>query len=416
MATYRNIATLILLVLAVVQAAQADSSSELVLTPQEQAQARNHGTSNLAAYYAYLRGWDHLLRNTTEDASKAIVLFKQALKLDPNYHRAYAALAQAYWDVAGQQRDDDGIAEADITAWEYLQKARGKPLSEAHALRARMLQRQRRFDEAMQEARRAVTVGPNDPRAYDVLIENLIYSGRAQEAIDLADEFLHLDPTQPAEKFFLKGMAFYTMGRLQSALSNLEQARTYNPAQTRYAAVQAAVFYELDQLEESRQALKEYVAGLYRRTTLNWTMFYWPFQQRQSAERMANALVKAGLPGSPKAYYFVAEQDRLVDNEIRVLVSDRTMIGVNRGETGSEGELEVSRDHNAQITGQGFLTYFREGTTRIVNRLLCDPWWTFGDYCVAIYRNRNGAPDTQDEYVFFTLANTYTFSVFNSMN
>jgi tetratricopeptide (TPR) repeat protein len=279
-----------------------------------------------------------------------------------------------------------------------------------------MLQRQRRFGEAMQEARRAVALGPSDPSAYDALIENLIYSGDAQEAINLVDESIRFDPNLPAEKLFLKGLAYYTMGRFEAALFSIERARTHNPQQTRYAAIQAAALAELDRVDEAEPALKEYLAGLLHYTTLNWTMFYWPFQERESAERMAGALLKAGLRGSPEPYYFVSEQRRLTDDQIKTLVSNKTMVGMDRGVTGLEEELELTRDQDVQIIRQAFLTYFRDGTSRIENDLLCDPWWEYGDYCVAIYRNDNGTPDARDEYIFFTLASTFTFSVFESTN
>jgi hypothetical protein len=64
-----------------------------------------------------------------------------------------------------------------------------------------------------------------------------------------------------------------------------------------------------------------------------------------------------------------------------------------------------------QIVKQDFLTYFDEGKSRVENDLLCDPWNTFGDYCVAIYRNASGSTDSKDEYVFFTLMSTFTFSI-----
>ncbi len=89
---------------------------------------------------------------------------------------------------------------------------------------------------------------------------------------------------------------------------------------------------------------------------------------------------------------------------------------MDRGSTGLEDELEVSRDQDAQIVRQEFLTYFRDGPTRIEKDLLCDLWYDFGDYCVAIYRNKNGTPEAKDEYIFFTLASTFTFSVFDSTN
>jgi len=260
------------------------------LTPQEQALASDRETENIAAYDAFLRGWEHLLRKTPEDAAKATIFLKQALELDPSYARAYAALAQAYWDnsldpkfntlVGLNTGQDDTSFAGDTIAWNYLQKARGKPLSQAHALSARMLQRQRRFDEATREARQAVTLGPSDPTAYDALIENLVYSGSAEEAIILVDKYIRLDPNLPGEKLFLKGMAYYTMGRLETALSTVKRARDHNPQQTRYAAIQAAALSELGRIDEAEAALTEYLSGFLTYTTLNWTMFHWPFQDR----------------------------------------------------------------------------------------------------------------------------------------
>jgi TolB-like protein/class 3 adenylate cyclase len=165
------------------------------LTPHEQAVAAGHDTSNVAAYDAFLKGWAHLLKKTSEDAVKAIAFFEQALELDPNYSGAYAALAQTYSDYSSDKKFNAivdppmGSSYAPsgymtyLNAWKFLQKARSKPSSQTHALTARMLQRQRRFDEAMQEAKQAVELGPNNPTAYDALIENLIYAGEAEEAL-----------------------------------------------------------------------------------------------------------------------------------------------------------------------------------------------------------------------------------------
>ncbi len=89
-----------------------------------------------------------------------------------------------------------------------------------------MLQRQRRFDEAMQEARQAVALEPNNPTAYDALIENLIYAGEAEEALRLVDESIRLDPNLPSEKLFLKGMAYYTLGRLSEGFSHFVTSMT----------------------------------------------------------------------------------------------------------------------------------------------------------------------------------------------
>jgi TolB-like protein len=61
-------------------------------------------TNDPAAYDAFLRGMEHFRRRTPDEFSKAIPFFEQAIKLDPNYGRAYAALALIYVVSYGCQR------------------------------------------------------------------------------------------------------------------------------------------------------------------------------------------------------------------------------------------------------------------------------------------------------------------------
>lgn len=378
-------------------------------------------TTNIAAYDAFLRGWDRLSRKTPEDAVAAIDSFSHSLKLDPGYSRAYAALAQVYWDNAASLEfnilidtlgaDLIGGYIGETIAWNYLQKGLDRASSQAHALMAHMLQRQRRFDGAIEEARRAVAIGPSNPSAYDALIEILIYSNQVREALTLADSTIRLDPARPGEKLFLKGMAHYVAGNLSEALTFIERARAHNTGQYRYAAVQAASLAELGRIEEAKTILEHYRSGNVSYTTVAWTMLNWPFADPVVASRFADALVKAGLQTSSDRYYTVAATDRLTDSEIKPLVAGMTMLGIDRGPIGLEDTFEVTRDDNAQIIRQGFLTYFTDGESRIENDLLCDPWWDFGQYCVAVYRNPGGTSKNRDEFVFFTLTGVFTFSV-----
>jgi hypothetical protein len=394
------------------------------LSPVEKTVTVDRDTRNLAAYDAFLKGWDRLRRKTPMDAVAAVGFFEQALILDPDYSRANAALAQTYWDNAANVEfnrlmnflDADSVSGSvgDAISWNHLQKVRGRPSSQYHVLNAHMLQRQRRFDEAMHEARRAVAAGPSDPSAYDALIEMLIYSGQVQEALELADSSIRLDPGRPGEKLFLQGMARYVAGDLEEAVTLLDRARAHNSTQYRYSVVQAASLAELDRIEEAARSLEHYRSGLVGYTNVAWTSLQWPFVDPLVARRFSDALVKAGLSASPDEIHTVALTDRLSDGEVKTLVAGKTMIGIDRGPMGLEDEFEVTRDDDAQIIGQGFLTYFTEGKSRIENNLLCDTWWEFGDYCVAIYRNPGGTREARNEFVYFTLTGAFTFSVFDS--
>ncbi|MBP1699486.1 MAG: guanylyl cyclase, partial [Deltaproteobacteria bacterium] len=69
------------------------------LTKDDRERVARRGTGNVQAYDIFLKGWQHYLRQTPEDFRVAIVHFKKAVELDPNYGRAYAALASTYWEA-----------------------------------------------------------------------------------------------------------------------------------------------------------------------------------------------------------------------------------------------------------------------------------------------------------------------------
>jgi len=69
------------------------------LTDEEEAQQGRHDTENASAHDAYLQGWAHYKLLTPESLAKAVPFFEEAIRLDPSYAKAHAALASVYWDV-----------------------------------------------------------------------------------------------------------------------------------------------------------------------------------------------------------------------------------------------------------------------------------------------------------------------------
>ena len=66
------------------------------LTMAERERVLRRETDNILAYEAYLKGSKHYGRFNPDDLTKAAFHFNKAIELDPNYGRAYAALALAY--------------------------------------------------------------------------------------------------------------------------------------------------------------------------------------------------------------------------------------------------------------------------------------------------------------------------------
>jgi len=83
-----------------------------LLEPEQKA-LRTKPTDNMSAYDFYLRGNDYLFRGLTEkDRRLAILMYKNAISLDPKFALAYAQLSRAnssffwyYWDRSDDRRE-----------------------------------------------------------------------------------------------------------------------------------------------------------------------------------------------------------------------------------------------------------------------------------------------------------------------
>ena len=73
---------------------------QVKLTPQEQVQFAQVHLVNPQAYEAYLKGRYHCTRGSSESLSRATRYFNEVIQLDASYAPGYAALADAYCDLA----------------------------------------------------------------------------------------------------------------------------------------------------------------------------------------------------------------------------------------------------------------------------------------------------------------------------
>ena len=167
------------------------------LTENEQKIIVHKETDNLEAYDAYLKGSSLTMRMDPENYAAAIPWFEKAVELDPNYSRAYAALAETYFfgTYMGLERIL-GISYrlARIRRNNYLQEAMKNPTDIAHRGVAYNYAYQRQFEKALDHAMRAFTLNPNDAKSNQTMTLMLTYLGRFDEAIDFAERSPKVDP------------------------------------------------------------------------------------------------------------------------------------------------------------------------------------------------------------------------------
>jgi adenylate cyclase len=195
------------------------------LTPTEQARLTTASTVNPAAHDAYLKGRYFFSRPNDENLKKAIALFGEAVKLDPNFAPAYSGLSDAYlWE---------GANEGFLTSTEAMVKARETAVkavqlddksAEAHTSLA-VFKCFYEFDWAgcESEFRRAFALNPNYAFAHDQLGMALALLGRLDEAMAEGARAAELDPLSPQIQLdTVFALAF--QGKYQAAVEQADRA------------------------------------------------------------------------------------------------------------------------------------------------------------------------------------------------
>jgi TolB-like protein/lipoprotein NlpI len=190
---------------------------------------RTHAAPGAAAHDLYLQGLFHWNRRGAAQVRRAIDLFEEAVRLEPDYARAHAGLALA-WVVAHHNaphvRPDDALARAEAAARRALEL--DPRLPDAHAALGYAYHWLWRWDDALRELERAVELNPNHSASRQWYGEVLAHTGRAAEAQSQLRQAVGLDPLSVVAHGNL-GLVLLLNGRLPEATAQLEATQRMDP-------------------------------------------------------------------------------------------------------------------------------------------------------------------------------------------
>lgn len=208
-----------------------------------------------------MQGWAHYSQDTPDGFAKAIPHFEKAVELDPNYGRAYAALAAVYY--VGRMRGwwlRWGLPryEPIRRTHEYLQKALQNPTPLAHAVASLSATTNGRHEEGILEAERAIALDANDPTGYVQMAHALTMAGKSQEAFPLIEKAMRLNPHYPPTYLWVLGLAHFGMEHFDKAATLFERAQKRTPALlgTLLGTVVASTYGHLGRKQEARALLE----------------------------------------------------------------------------------------------------------------------------------------------------------------
>ena len=184
---------------------------------------------NVDAYTAYLQGRFHEQLYTAADLRKAIEFYETAIRSDPHYALAYAALSKSWWALGDTTGKD--VAEANRKARAAAERAVAEDpnSAEAHAALGQILVSvDRNAKGAEAEYRRALELDPASAEPKIGLASVIGNFGQIEEAVELLQQAVQLEPLTTNAHFDLARL-LTSLGRYDEAVRSVNKAIQLQP-------------------------------------------------------------------------------------------------------------------------------------------------------------------------------------------
>lgn len=232
----------------------------LRLSGAERQRLASRDTENVEAYKLYLKG-RHLWNQRTGDSIKrSIESFQRAVLLDPNYARAYAALADSYTlaPIYSETSPEEAVAAGKDAAARALEL--DPQLAEPHAALGFIRhQYEWNWEGAEQAYQRALSLNENYATAHQWYSIYLSSLDRPAEALRQAERARELDPISTSISTNL-GATLYYARKFSQAVSQFQKALELNPNAAGVHAHLGMAFEQQQQYELSLAAFQRALA------------------------------------------------------------------------------------------------------------------------------------------------------------
>ncbi len=269
---------------------------KVTLTPAEEERLVRIETTNPDAYDMLLRGLQQYTYYSRESMVAAREWYQRAVALDPDYARAYSAIALTYgtevnfyWTLNREESIKLGL--------EYSDKALqlDDSIPQVYVTRSILYLSQRQHQAAIEAAMRTTEVFPDYEDGYAVLAFILSYSGQYERALEALDRAKQLNIQITGVYYGVEGRILFLMGRYTDALASLEKSIAMNPGFDRTHLTLAAVLVRLGRPDDAAWSVEEALA-ITPEITLAKEREEANYLHASDMENFLDALREAGVP------------------------------------------------------------------------------------------------------------------------
>ena len=269
---------------------------QVKLTEGEQARLHYTSTTNVEAWTYWVQGMSYRRQAVTKEASnQARIFWEKALALDPASASLNAMLGFLHClDARFGWWDDREIAIGKARAYADRALEIDFGNADAHTALSLILLMQRRHDEAVAEARKAVQLAPSAADTADLASYVLTASGIPEEAVVLSEKAMALNPTYPAVYLGILGNAYRLSGRTEQAIAAFKAYHARNPG---FGLTDIVIAYQqTGQIEEARRTAEQLLVARPNFTIAAWLNTQLDRRDRAQVEADTAALRAARLP------------------------------------------------------------------------------------------------------------------------
>lgn len=263
---------------------------ELELRAEARKALRAGGTTVADSYYRYVEGVGCLARyDKAENVDRAITLFQQAIRQDPNHALAHAALGEAYYRKFRITKEPQWIEQARRSSTVAVQLDR--ELAALYVTRGMINSGTGSYEQAVEDFQRALRLNPFSVAAHRGLAGAYELMGRLEEAEATFRQAIQMQPKdwagyqmlgafyirtaayEKAEQCYRRiteltpdnyggfrtlGAVYYYLGRYDEAIAMYEHSLKLRPIGVTYSNL-AAIYYLRGRYEEAARTYQKAV-------------------------------------------------------------------------------------------------------------------------------------------------------------
>jgi len=273
------------------------SALSVTLTQEEERRTQRHYTNNFAAYDLFLRGQAKLVtRASAADSKQAQELMEQAIKLDPNFARAYAALALILADAYrfDWSSDPEATRQQALATGKRAVELDGQSPQAYWILGYIYLFLFEDHARAIDMAKKATELAPTDMDAANVLAVTYAFGDDPAKAKLITQDIMKHNPRYSALVPSVLGLANFRLEHYAESLAAYDKSLLINPSRIQGLVYRAVVLYRMGNVDDAAFQVDD-LKNMHPDFDVNVWAARQPFKDKSIVKGMVADLIKLGV-------------------------------------------------------------------------------------------------------------------------